>query len=255
MQDASQQSQTLEVLAQRLCRTGPTLIITGAGISAESGVSTFRGAGGYWQRFKAEELASPQGFARDPELVWQWYQERREALRQAQPNPGHQAIAELAQLLPRCSLVTQNVDGLHRLTGIDHFQPYVEIHGNIWRVKCTRSGKHWMHTEPFDNPLPRCQCRALLRPDVLWFGEMYNQDAMYKALKAARQAENVLVVGTSGMVWIVAGLLEEAMPEAYTAEFNLEATQLSSIVDTSILGPAGQSLPALVNAIKALKGS
>lgn len=238
-------------LAHRLKNTARTLVITGAGISAESGISTFRGEGGYWQRFKAEELASPQGFARDPELVWQWYQERREALRVAQPNAAHQALATLATQLPHLTLVTQNVDGLHRQVGTDAFADYVEIHGNIWRVKCTATGKAWMHSEPFVTALPRCQCGALLRPDVLWFGEVYNQDAMHRALKAARKADNVLIVGTSGMVWIVAGLLEEALPEAYSVEFNLEATQLSDMMDLSILGPAGQKLPLLTQALRA----
>ncbi len=238
-------------LAHRLKNTARTLVITGAGISAESGISTFRGEGGYWQRFKAEELASPQGFARDPELVWQWYQERREALRVAQPNPAHHALATLATQLPHLTLVTQNVDGLHREVGTDAFADYVEIHGNIWRVKCMATGKAWMHPEPFATALPRCQCGALLRPDVLWFGEVYNQDAMHRALKAARKADNVIIVGTSGMVWIVAGLLEEALPEAYSVEFNLEATQLSDMMDLSILGPAGQKLPLLTQALRA----
>lgn len=246
------ESLDLTALAHRLHNTERTLVITGAGISAESGISTFRGEGGYWQRFKAEELASPQGFARDPELVWQWYQERREALRIAAPNPAHHALANLSRQLPQLTLVTQNVDGLHTQVGTEHFKDYVEIHGNIWRVKCTASGETWMHPKPFTSAVPHCQCGARLRPDVLWFGETYNQDAMHRALKAARQADNVLVVGSSGMVWIVAGLLEAALPEAYSIEFNLEATQLSDLMEHSVWGPAGQTLPLLCKALQTL---
>lgn len=243
---------TLKMLAQRLLNTSRTLIITGAGISAESGISTFRGAGGYWNRYKAEELASPQGFTQDPERVWQWYNERREALRIASPNAAHKALPALAQTLKETILVTQNVDGLHG-EDLTAFKDYVEIHGNLWRVKCTRSGKAWAHPTPLLTLPPHCRCGSLLRPDVLWFGETYAQDAMHRALKAARNAENVLVIGTSGLVWIVAGLLEEAMPEAYTAEFNLEATPLSDTVDISFFGNATLSLPALVAQLEALK--
>lgn len=242
----------LEQLAQRLLNTSPTLIITGAGISAESGISTFRGVGGYWNQYKAEDLASPQGFARDPKLVWQWYNERREVLREALPNAAHKALSTLAQLLKETTLVTQNVDGLHG-EDLKHFKDYVEIHGNIWRVKCTRSEKTWLHHKPFKVLPPRCACGNLLRPDVLWFGETYAEDAMYRALYAAREAENVLVIGTSGLVWIVSGLLEQAMPEAFTAEFNLEATALSDVVDVSFLESATVSLPALVQHLHTLK--
>lgn len=242
----------LKILAQRLVNTSRTLIITGAGISAESGISTFRGVGGYWNRYKAEELASPQGFAQDPELVWQWYNERREVLRKALPNAAHKALPALAKILEETTLVTQNVDDLHG-EDLTPFKDYVEIHGNIWRVKCTHSGKMWLHRHPFTHLPPRCACGNLLRPDVLWFGETYAQDAMHRALKAARKAENVLVVGTSGRVWIVTGLLEEAMPEAYTAEFNLETTSLSDIVDISFLGNVTVFLPALVAELQSLK--
>jgi len=242
----------LKHLAQRLLNTSRTLIITGAGISAESGISTFRGAGGYWNRYKAEELASPQGFARDPELVWQWYNDRREALRIAKPNAAHKALPRLARALKSTTLVTQNVDGLHG-EDLSNFKDYVEIHGNICRVKCTRSGKAWLHQKPLTTLPPRCACGQLLRPDVLWFGETYAQNAMHRALTAARQADNVLVIGTSGLVWIVAGLLEQAMPEAYTAEFNLETTALSDVVDISFLDKATQTLPALVEHLHTLK--
>lgn len=242
----------LKTLAHRLWNTSHTLIITGAGISAESGISTFRGEGGYWNRYKAEELASPEGFARDPELVWQWYNDRRETLRTALPNAAHKALPLLAQALKETTLVTQNVDGLHGEHTRD-FKDYIEIHGNIWRVKCTHSGKSWFHHEPLVSLPPRCSCGNLLRPDVLWFGETYAQDAMYRALKAARKAENVLVIGTSGLVWIVAGLLEQAMPEAYTVEFNLEATALSDVVDVSFFDNATATLPALVEHLHALK--
>ncbi len=244
-------SSNLEPLTQRLqAPQARILIITGAGISAESGISTFRGAGGYWNRFRAEDLASPDGFSRDPELVWQWYMERREALRQAKPNAGHHALRELCEHVDHVTLVTQNVDGLHGVADRSKFQDYIEIHGNIWRVKCCRTGKTWAHPEPFQAKVPHCQCGAKLRPDVLWFGETYKQDDMHRALKAARRADCILIVGTSGMVWIVSGLLTEAKPEAYTVEFNLETTDLSTRVHQSIVGPSGKTLPALLDILR-----
>ena len=222
------------------------VVITGAGVSAESGISTFRGAGGYWNRFRAEELASPQGFARDPELVWRWYDARRRQILAAEPNPGHAAIAALEGMFEDFLLITQNVDGLHRVAGS---RQLLEIHGSIWRVRCTRSGEEWENRQVYQDFPPRCCCGALLRPAVLWFGENYDPQLFNRALAAASKAEFILVAGTSGRVWIVSGLIDAA-PGAKVAEFNLEATETGQQADYLILGPSGQTLPRLVEQLK-----
>lgn len=238
-------SEQLDSLAQELSRAQALVVISGAGVSAESGISTFRGLDGYWQRFNPQELASPEGFRKDPELVWRWYDERRRQILKARPNPAHQAIAELEQRFKNFLLISQNVDGLHQQAGSEKL---IEIHGSIWRVRCTRSGQEWANHQVFDVFPVRCQCGALLRPAVLWFGESYQPELMQQALRAARQASHVLVVGTSGQVWIVSGLLAEAR-RARSAEFNLEATDQQT--DYLILGPAGQTLPALLARLNA----
>lgn len=236
----------IEALAAALAPLNSLVVITGAGVSAESGIATFRGKDGYWNRFRAEELASPAGFARDPALVWRWYDERRRALLSAVPNPGHHAIAALEQLFPAFSLITQNVDGLHQQAGSSNV---LEIHGSIWVLRCTRTGQAWTSREAHDEFPLRCACGALLRPGVLWFGESYEPKLIHKAQSAVARAEAVLVVGTSGQVWIVAGLLNEAQG-ALVAEFNLEATETGQDADYLLLSPSGQTLPKLVEAIR-----
>jgi len=234
---------SLKALAQEMTGLHSVVVLTGAGISAESGIATFRGAGGYWQRFKAEELASPQGFARDPALVWRWYDERRRQILTAQPNPGHLALVELERLFPDFSLITQNVDGLHQAAGS---RKVIEIHGSIWRVRCTKSDQEWEQREVFETFPILCQCGALLRPAVLWFGEAYDSWKVQQALHAISQAEQILVVGTSGLVSVVSGLLSQAPETTPIAEFNLAPTELSQISHQLITGPAGETLPQLV---------
>lgn len=233
---------SLEALKQEIARAQNLVVITGAGISAESGISTFRGAGGYWNRFRADELASPEGFQRDPELVWRWYTERREALLKAEPNPGHDALVQLEQRVPNFTLITQNVDGLHQRAGS---QNVVTLHGSIWELRCMRSGKAWDSDEIHTQFPVRCRCGALARPGVLWFGESYDAQTIQAASSALEAADVVLTIGTSGMVWIVAGLLQYAQ-SAHLAEFNLERTDLSAQMDTVISGPSGKTLPQLL---------
>lgn len=235
-----------DALARQLAASQSLVVITGAGVSAESGISTFRGAGGYWNRYKAEELASPQGFARDPALVWRWYDERRRQIATAEPNPEHRALAALENLFASFRLITQNVDGLHQRAGT---RQQLEIHGSIWRVRCTRSGQEWVNRELFETFPVKCACGALLRPAVLWFGEMYDRSLMQQAQRAMAGADAVIVVGTSGQVWIVSGLLAQAQG-ALVAEFNLEATDTGEQADYLVLGPAGVNLPRLVEKIR-----
>ena len=176
------------------------VVFTGAGVSADSGIPTFRGAGGLWRNFRAEDLATPQAFARDPALVWEWYEWRRELVRNAQPNAAHYAIASL----DRAVVVTQNVDGLHARAGS---RDVIELHGNLFRVRCTRERTTRDATEPFHDLPPRCECGALLRPDVVWFGEMLPAQALERASQLIRDADLLLVVGTSGVVYPAAGLV------------------------------------------------
>ena len=239
-------SAQLNLLAEKMTQNQSLVVITGAGISAESGIATFRGVEGYWSRFKPEELASAAGFQRDPELVWRWYDERRRQILSAAPNPGHYAIAELEKRFPQFTLITQNVDGLHQQAGS---QNVIEIHGSIWRVRCLKTTREWDNTILYEDFPVYCKCGGLLRPAVLWFGESYHQGKVQRAIEAVSQADHVLIVGTSGMVWIVSGLMEYTRPATQVIEFNLERTELSAEMDGHILGPAGETLPKLLAAI------
>src|SRR4051812_40545011 len=163
------------------------VVFTGAGVSAESGIPTFRGTGGLWRNFRAEELATPHAFARDPALVWEWYEWRRGLVRDAQANAAHLAIARL----PRAVVVTQNVDALHARAGS---RDVVELHGNIFRVRCTREGKTIDAFDAFSELPPRCSCGALLRPDVVWFGEPLPDAAWGRATDVITEADLLLVI-------------------------------------------------------------
>ncbi len=190
--------------ATLLKRARRVAVLTGAGISAESGIPTFRDAlSGYWARFRAEDLATPEAFERDPELVWRWYRERRHRLRDAEPNPGHRALVTLSDKVPQLTLITQNVDGLHARAGSTGV---VELHGNLTRVRCFDAG-HLAPEFPDTEAVPRCaRCGSLLRPDVVWFGELLPQAALHRALEAARRADVFLSVGTSNLVEPAASL-------------------------------------------------
>ncbi|HET8797447.1 MAG TPA: NAD-dependent protein deacylase, partial [Thermoanaerobaculia bacterium] len=178
-------------------------VLTGAGVSADSGIPTFRGPGGLWRNFRPEELATPEAFRRDPALVWEWYEWRRGLIREAKPNAAHEAIARLED----AAVITQNVDGLHARAGSRNI---VELHGNLFRVRCVREGTRAMREEPFSEIPPRCACGALLRPDVVWFGEALSQDALAAAAAAVSGAGVVLIIGTSGVVYPAAGLVRLA---------------------------------------------
>lgn len=222
------------------------VVLTGAGISAESGIPTFRDAlTGLWAQFSAEELASPQGFRRNPERVWAWYAARRAAVAQAQPNAGHQALVRLEQATPRFTLLTQNVDGLHRRAGSQHV---IELHGNIERVRCSQDGT--LHTDWDDAAgVPHCpQCQALLRPDVVWFGEALPTAALEAAWDAASHCDVFFSVGTAGLVEPAASLPHVAVQcGAVLVEVNPAETPLSAYATYTLRGAAGAVLPALVD--------
>jgi NAD-dependent deacetylase len=225
-------------------------VLTGAGISAESGVPTFRDAQtGLWARYRAEDLATPDAFARDPARIWEWYEWRRELVRAAQPNPGHRALAELAARVPQFTLVTQNVDGLHQRAGSPDV---IEYHGNILRDRCGAEGVPAGRAPLSVTGLPECaRCGELLRPDVVWFGEPIPREALLRADAAAADCDVFLSVGTAAVVYPAAGLAERALRSGATLlEVNLEATDLSPLADLSLRGPAGEILPQLVAALR-----
>ena len=221
------------------------VVLTGAGISAESGVPTFRGQGGLWKQFRAEDLATPEAFARDPRLVWEWYDSRRAALAQVAPNAGHRALAELEARKPRFTLVTQNVDGLHDRAGSRNV---LKLHGDIWTLRCLRCGRERRDERtPLPELPPSCECGGMLRPGVVWFGEPLPVEAWERAQKATREAEVLLVVGTSATVYPAAGLIPLATSAgARVIECNVEETPFSSGVDRSLRGRAGELLPQLI---------
>ena len=220
--------------------------LTGSGISAESGVPTFREAQtGLWARYDPQRLATPEAFDRDPHLVWEWYEWRRNLVSEALPNPGHRALAELERRVPEFSLITQNVDGLHQRAGS---RDVVELHGNILRSRCSREGVIAEPEDRDDAVPPRCpRCGALLRPDVVWFGEMLPAGALEAASEAARGCELFLSVGTSSLVYPAAALPYEALESGATlVEINAGETPLSRQADHVLRGRAGELLPELL---------
>lgn len=215
------------------------LVMTGAGVSADSGIPTFRGPGGLWRNFRPEELATPEAFHRDPALVWEWYEWRRGLIREAQPNAAHEAIARL----PDALVVTQNVDGLHARAGS---RDIIELHGNIFRVRCVREGNPRMHVDAFPDLPPRCECGALLRPDVVWFGEALPEDAMPRAYSALQRADLLLVIGTSGVVYPAAGLTRAY--EGLSIEINPD-TSVESACTYHVPARAAEATPRIIEAI------
>lgn len=233
----------------QLLRTSTRVVtLTGAGVSQESGLRTFRDAQtGLWAQYKPTELASPEAFARDPKLVWDWYAWRREAVKAVRPNAGHYALVQMEKHIPEFTLITQNVDNLHRMAGS---QNVLELHGNIQRVRCADC---YTFTEVWDDDtevVPRCKvCGGLLRPDVVWFGEALPRDQLEAAVNAARACEVFFSIGTSGVVQPAASLAYAAHNRgAVVVEVNAEPTPLTPKADYFLQGRSGEILPQLVKA-------
>jgi len=220
-------------------------VLTGAGISAESGIPTFRGTGGLWRNFKPEDLATPGAFARDPKLVWEWYDWRRSIVAQAQPNAGHRALVSLAKRVPRLTLITQNVDGLHERAGSENV---LRLHGSIWTTRCLECGTERIDDRvPLPELAPKCSCGGLMRPGVVWFGEGLPVDVWRNAEQAARNADVLLVVGTSAAVYPAASLVPIAAGAGATIiEINPDETPISGLVTHSLRGRAAELLPRLI---------
>lgn len=235
------------------------LVLTGAGISAESGIPTFRGEGGLWRTHKPEDLATPEAFRRDPRLVWEWYGWRRELIARCRPNPGHRALAGWAMISAGVTLVTQNVDGLHEAAArdvADGREPErafpIELHGSLFRVRCTRCTYHAPDRGVVDASghaaLPHCpQCSALLRPDVVWFGESLDTVLLDRALRAAEDAEICLGVGTSALVHPAASLpLATLRAGGKLVEINPDPTVLTTLATVSLRANSGETLQRLL---------
>lgn len=235
----------IDTLVPRLKAARRVVALTGAGISAESGVPTFRGEEGLWRKFRAEDLANPTAFQRDPVLVWEWYDWRRGLMAEKAPNPGHRALAAWETRFPEFLLITQNIDGLHRAAGSSHV---LELHGNIWKTRCTAEGTL---RDNRDTPLPEIPplcpaCGAPLRPHVVWFGESLDADIIHAAFEQSRRCDLMFVVGTSAVVQPAASLpLTAAQAGATIVEINPEETPLTPYADVSLRGAAGEVLPAL----------
>jgi NAD-dependent deacetylase len=227
------------------------VVFSGAGVSRESGLDTFRGAGGLWERMRPEELATPEAFRADPEKVWRWYAWRYGQAAAAAPNPAHHAVVRLEALFPRVMVVTQNVDGLHQRAGS---RGLLELHGTITRAFCERcrgnQGMDEALAESAERP-PLCACGGRFRPAVVWFGEALPEDVLVQAYEEATFCDLFLSVGTSSTVYPAAGLIELAhQAGACLIEVNPEPTPFSGLMDLRLAAPAGEALPALVEAIE-----
>jgi NAD-dependent deacetylase len=232
-----------------LAKARELVAFTGAGMSAESGVPTFRGNNGLWAKFKPEELANLNAFLRNPEMVWEWYAARKKVIADVQPNRGHYALAEMETLFPTFAVVTQNIDNLHRRSGS---RKVFELHGNIERNYCMRCGQRFTNEEVLTGrAVPRCSCGGLIRPDVVWFGEMLPEDEWNGAERACQRADVLLSIGTSGVVYPAAALPMEAKRNgAFIIEINPEPTPLSEVADVFLRGTSGEILPAMLQQLK-----
>ncbi len=241
-------SQGITLLAERLAEADAVTVLTGAGVSVASGVPTFRGEEGLWRKYHPEDLATVEAFSRDPRLVWEWYDWRRQRIAACEPNPAHQVLADWSRRFRQFTLVTQNVDGLHERAGTRNV---IRFHGSIWRVRCARgcaaSPPEWDElTVPLPELPPRCPyCHGLVRPAVVWFGEPLDAEALDRATAAVR-CEVFLAIGTSAVVFPAATLIYSARQYgAFAVEINPESTPASTQVDLALRGPAEELLPEI----------
>ena len=242
----------ITAIASRLVPSARITVLTGAGVSAASGVPTFRGPEGLWKSFRPEDLATPAAFTRDPRLVWEWYDWRRGLIASCRPNRAHGVLAAWSHRFPGFTLATQNVDGLHEAAGT---RDVIRLHGSIWQVTCqtpcTVGAVAWVdETVPMTPIPPRCpHCAALLRPAVVWFGESLDPEIVRRA-SGATACDVFFAIGTSALVYPAAGLLSAAKRHgAFTVEINPQATEASELVDLAIAEPAECVLDVLERAI------
>jgi NAD-dependent deacetylase len=238
-------SQPIDAAADVLARARKVVALTGSGISAESGIPTFRGENGLWRQHRAESLATPEAFDSDPVLVWEWYDWRRGLIAPAEPNAGHRVLARWEARFDGFAVVTQNVDGLHAKAGS---REVVELHGNIWKIRCTREGTvHEARETPLSRLPPVCpDCGALARPHVVWFGEALDGAVLERAYALSEACQVMVVVGTSALVQPAASLpVAAARAGAVIIEINVEPTPLTDLAAYHLAGRAGDVLPRL----------
>jgi NAD-dependent deacetylase len=242
-----------EELLEQLKKAKIVSVLTGAGISAESGVHTFRDPGGIWEKFRPEQLANFEAFMADPDMVWNWYQHRREIMRNVKPNPGHIALAEMESMFDEFYLITQNIDNLHRRAGSKNI---TELHGNAERNYCIKCKKFYNEIDLNQKSVMKCECGGLIRPDVVWFGEMLPFDALRFAEDCAMRSDVFFTIGTSAEVYPAALLpLMARKSGAYVAEINTRLTAISNEVDIVIEGKSGEILKELAETIKTIRKS
>jgi len=221
------------------------VILTGAGISSESGIPTFRGEEGLWKKYRAEDLATPTAFSHNPELVWEWYDWRRGIIAGKQPNPGHKVLASWESRFPSFHIITQNIDGFHSRAGSKNI---LELHGNIWKLRCTEENTITEnHESPLEKLPPMCpSCGAMLRPHVVWFGESLDMSILHESFQLSTECDLMFIIGTSAVVQPAASIPLRAMDSgAKTVEINPDPTPLTGSVDHSIRGKAGEILPLI----------
>ncbi|MFC2103468.1 NAD-dependent deacetylase [Bacteroidota bacterium] len=235
-------------LIEKLKKSSSIVFFTGAGISAESGIPTFRGKGGIWNKLKPEELANFDAFMRNPEMVWEWYNHRKKIIHDSQPNAAHLTISEMQNHFKDVTVVTQNIDNLHRRAGSEKIY---ELHGNIERNFCINCKKFYNEQLNFSNGIPKCECGGLIRPDVVWFGEYLPEDQFLGGERASTNSDVFFIVGTSAVVYPAVGLVNTAKQSgAVLVEVNVEPTDISAYVDYSFKGEAGKILPKILEDYK-----
>lgn len=223
-------------------------VLTGAGVSAESGVPTFRGNDGIWKKLNPMELASMEAFMKNPALVWEWYRHRRTVMQDVRPNAAHLTLAAMEAVFPYFSISTQNIDGLHQRAGS---RKVYELHGNIARNRCASCNEVVEIDGVEQSTVPRCRCGGYVRPDVVWFGEMLPPETLERAFADARAADLYFSIGTSAVVYPAAQLPYEALEcGAFVVEINLEPTELTPRAHATLLGKAGEILPRLWSAVQ-----
>jgi len=235
-------------LIDALKKSESIVFFSGAGISSESGIATFRGKEGLWNKFKPEELASFDAFIKNPELVWEWYNYRKKIVHEANPNPAHLTIAEMQSHFKDVTVITQNVDNLHRRAGSKNI---FELHGNIERNFCINCKKFRNEELDFSVGVPKCECGGFIRPDVVWFGENLPEDQFLGGEKATINSDIFFVIGTSAVVYPAAGLVYTAKANsAIIVEINIEETPITSLAQYSFFGKAGEILPKIFEKYK-----
>ena len=235
-------------LVDKLKGAHSIVFFTGAGISAESGIPTFRGENGIWNKLKPEELANFDAFLRNPKMVWEWYNHRKKVIHESQPNAAHHSIAEFQNHFEEVTVVTQNIDNLHRRAGSRRI---FELHGNIERNYCVNCKTYYNEELEFKDGIPKCKCGGLIRPDVVWFGEYLPEYEFDEGEKASINADIFFIVGTSAVVYPAAGLIQSAKRGgAVLVEVNLTRTEISSFVDYSFTGRAGEIMPVILEKYK-----